>query len=111
MSEANRPYDNGWNGPQVMYLRKKKKKKPSLRPGPKKKVQTDESDDDPLFRMGPVLSVPAGTSMTSGQGPLDSAASTPAQNQTLEPEEQLSGLTTKDVEMKDGQLGEGQPQP
>jgi hypothetical protein len=110
MSEANRPYDNGWNGPQIVYLRKKKKKKPSSKLGPKKKVQTDKSDDDPMFKMGLVLSVPAGTSMASGQDPLDSAASMPAQNQASETEEQLSGSTNKDVEMKDGQPDEDQPQ-
>jgi hypothetical protein len=52
VSEASRPYNNGWNGPQIMYLQKKKKKKPSSKPGSKKRVQTDESDDDPVFRSG-----------------------------------------------------------
>ena len=49
-SEANKPYDDGgWNGPQIVYLWKKKKRKPGLRPGPKRKDETDELDDDPLF--------------------------------------------------------------
>ena len=111
MSEANRPYDNGWNGLQIVYLRKKKNKKPSSKLGPKKKVQTDKSDGNPVFKMGAVLSIPAGMSMASGQGPLDSAASMPAQNQVSEMEEQLLGSMTKDVEMKDSQPDEDQPQP
>ena len=66
VSKANKPYDNGWNGPQIVYLQKKKKRKSGMRSGPKRKDKTDESDDDPLFRMGPILSIPEGTSTNSG---------------------------------------------